>query len=1282
MLNCQLFLHYKRKVNLFILLYFLAFLNHSIYAQSDYVLNKTIKWGKKDFYISENQRIESYVFDNALITSFPLPLPVFSEKIFSENNFDLSISIQNQVYEIADAGIFENIDFPDNTLLISRSSESDKTFYELLIFPFKKSEIKGQIQRLVSFDIVVKEKAVSDKKPEKNSNYRAANNSILSSGNWYKLRVNESGVYKIDYNFLKNIGIEPSTVNPKNIRIYGNGGGMLPMTNNVSRPEDLTENAIMVIGEDDNTFNSGDYILFFGQSAHRWVYDDNSKMYKHQFNYYSDYAYYFLTISNEAGLRISNQQSLSENANQTVNSYDFYAFHEKVLKTEVVEYVKSGRDWYGEEFNLTLNYKIPINVPDINLSFPVKFTSHLAGRSSVNSSFSVLADGKSFSQSIYPVNTSDYLANYSSPNESTFSFMPGNGNLEFNYIYNKPNSNSVGWLNFLRVNARSDLKINSGQYCFRDTSVVGKGISEIQINSSLPDINIWNVTNPLKPVYQQKNKSGNLFSFKQKFDKLTEFVVFANGGEKIPVFVEKIDNQNLHAVVDVDMIIISHPDYLNQAKTLADFRRKNDSLTVYVTTPNLIYNEFSSGAQDITAIRDFLRNVYKNNTDPDKQLKYVLLLGDASYDYRDVLNGNTNRIPTYQSPTIFSPISSYASDDYFGFLDDNEGNWDDIWATMNHDIDIAIGRLPVSTSQQASDVVNKIIHYYSTSSQGDWRNHILFVADDVDESGLNAHAEHSEYLANYLNSNVKNINLNKVYMDAYQQVSTSNGFKYPDAQKALNSIVDKGMFIVNYIGHGGEVGWAHERVLEVSDIKSWKNYDKLSIFITATCEFSRYDDPVRVSAGELVLLNPKGGASALLTTSRVVYVQANEDLTSNIYENNLFERVNGKHKRVGDVVVKAKNRTKFSDNTRKFILLGDPSMKMAIPDLIVKTDYAPDTFKALDKVTISGSIEDISGNKINTFNGKINTTIFDKPILMKTLDNDKVGKSINFWSMNNIIFKGTSSVNNGKFSFSFIVPKDISYAENKGKISYYAFNNTEDASGYYENFIVGGSTDSVYSDDKPPVVKVFIGDSNFISGGITGENPVLYVQVKDDNGINTVGNGIGHEILGFLNDGNPFVLNNYYQSKLNSYKEGEIWYPLSNLPEGKHSIMVKVWDVSNNSATGSVDFVVRKSEEFIISNIFTYPNPFTKSTVISFEHNMSETAIDVNIDIYSSKGELVKNIRESLQPGSSNRTTSIEWNPYQDAYNSIEPGLYIINIYLQTEDGLFTKGSGKTIYVR
>jgi len=1253
----------------------------TVFAQNnEIIIERNLEWTVKNTVFPNGKEVSYFTFDGSLLRNIdPFPLPEYYESIpINPDQGTIKLDILEVVFSKADTLLINTTAISSELdLSASITHQAGHSFLNIHFVPLR-FNIESQL--FEKLDFIKLKVVIQPASPKKKLATRNSSASVLATGNWYKIRIAETGIYKIDYDLLKNMGINPDQIDPRKIQLFGNGGGMLPQPNSAQRPNDLSENSIYVFGEADGKFDKSDYILFFGQGPHVWYYDQNDKIYKHVFNYYSDYAFYFLTVGQNTGLRIQNKEILTENPDIVTTTYNYITFHEKVYRTEVSDYVKSGRDWFGEEFSVTTKQEFTFSIPEISLSSPVRFISSVAGRSAATNYFSINVAGNSFTQKMLGVYTSDYLAEYCYPVTNIFSFLPTSGTIKFSYSYQKNESTSAGWLNYITLNARANLLINSGQFSFRDTSALHSGIIEYRITSSKSEISIWDVSDINNPISIKKVKDGNQYYFRSDEDTLRQYIAFVSGGEKIPVFVEKIKNQNLHAIENVDMIIVTKALFYEAAKKLADHRAQNDHLNVQIVLIDDIYNEFSSGAQDVTAIRDFVRFVYLKDSVPEKNLKYLLLFGNASYDYRNILPSNTNFIPTYQSLRIYSPINSYASDDYFSFLDDEEGDWENV-SSFDDKMDISVGRIPVSTLSEAHDVVDKIINYSSNKSFGDWRNKVLFVSDDVDDSGLNAHFTHSEYLSDYLSKNVKNVNVEKIYMDAYVQVSGSNGHKYPDAQAAINEQMQKGVLIVNYIGHGGEVGWAHERVLEISDINSWTNFDKLPVFITATCEFSRYDDPERVSAGQHVLLNPNGGGVALLTTSRVVYISGNETLTSNMFKDNLFEKTGNRYKTLGEILITTKNRTGSDPNTRKFILLGDPSMQIAIPELNVITTSLPDTLKALEEVTIAGEIQDISGNVLTDFNGTLCPTIFDKATLMKTLDNDNKGLSLPFTLMKNVIYKGKSSIDSGNFTFSFIVPKDISYAEGNGKISYYAYNTQMDACGNDMDIIVGGTSSEAIADYTPPVIKLYIGDTNFINGGITDENPLLLAKVYDENGINTTGNGVGHEILCFLDSDAPVIINDYYQSLLNSYQYGEIRFPFQSLSEGEHTVSIKVWDVANNSAEASLTFYVKSSDEPTIRNIFNFPNPFTQETYFSFEHNFGSDVINVRIDIFDIMGSLVRTIEQDIV-SEGPRISTISWNPSFDYGVTYKSGLFVYRITLTNDSGQIIQGTGKMNYIK
>ncbi|NTV82937.1 MAG: type IX secretion system sortase PorU, partial [Bacteroidales bacterium] len=624
-------------------------------------------------------------------------------------------------------------------------------------------------------------------------------------------------------------------------------------------------------------------------------------------------------------------------------------------------------------------------------------------------------------------------------------------------------------------------------------------------------------------------------------------------------------------------------------------------------------------------------------------------------------------------------VYSIASDDYYGFLD---GPGDNL-------LDIGIGRFPVQTVEQATIAVDKIIHYATNSEivMKDWRNVLCFVADDEDG---NLHLRQAEEMADYVDTNYGVYNIDKIYVDAFPQASTPGGQRSPEVNLAINNRIDKGCLIMNYTGHGGEVGWGHERFLENSDINSWTNYDHMPIFITATCEFSRYDDPERTSAGEYAYLNPQGGAIAMFTTARATFGGSNFNLNTALFDY-MFEENNGEYYRFGDLIRLAKNNGGVDGNDKKFILLGDPALHLAYPksDIITTrindedVSMQPDTLQALKKITIEGEVINSTWNGNIPFNGTVYPIVFDKPSQITTLGSDPTSYQNMFEIQNNILYKGKAQVTDGKFSFTFIVPKDIAYQYGFGKISYYAANDELDAHGFYDNIMVGGLDQSVEPDNAGPRIELFMNNPYFVFGGITDENPDMLAYVSDASGINTVGTGIGHDIVATL-DGNtekPIILNEFYESDLDSYTSGTIRYPIYGLEEGLHTLSLKVWDVFNNSTEASIEFTVVSSERFMISELGNYPNPFNDKTSFIFSHNQAEGELDVKLNIYNLNGQIVKTFETSIIP-TGYRSQPIDWDGSADSGVPLAKGMYIYRVIVRNEQGQTDDLAGKLILIK
>jgi len=1244
--------------------------------------NKIIlKWKAPKTAVYTETYSEKYLyFEGAKYDGISHQIPVYiNRKRLASNVKGITASLNNMEFEDLLSSDLDNItgidQIGDEIAITATVTYFKKTPHSRISFvPIRKNASTGIFQKLISFNLdVVPAEFIDGNSKKKKAQYAA--NSVLQGGSWYKISVTQDGIYKLTYSFLSGLGIDVDNINPQNLRIYGNGGGMMPYDNSVFRYDDLEENAIEVVGEADGIFNGNDYILFYGEGPTSWGYSFPDARYKHQLNLYSEKTYYFLTADGGNGTpkRIASQASESS-FNTTVTNFDDYKFHEAEIENLLI----SGREWYGEKFDVVTSYSFPFSFPNISSSVTLEISVIGRAIAPATGEFSVLGNGSALtSLDLYTSSVNgNYLQDYGVPKSDVTTFSSGDA-VTISVSYSKSEPSSVGWLNYIELNARRELKMSGNQMGFRDIQSVGAGnISKFFISNATSSVRVWEVTNPTNCSEMADSLFGSTLEFSIITDSLRQFVAF-NGNTYLSAgAVGSIANQNIHGLIgQPEFVIVTNSAFKTQADDLAAFHRANDNMTVEVVTNSEVYNEFSSGAQDITAIKDLMRMLYNRAADSTELPKYLLLFGDGSYDNLHRLSNNTNYIPTYQSADSYKPVWSYVSDDYFGLLDDNEGD------NPNDDLDIGIGRFPVQSAAEAEAMVYKVTNYNSSNTMRDWRNVVCFIADDQDG---NIHIDPSDDIAIHIDTTYCEYNIDKIYIDAYQQVSTAGGQRYPEATIAINRRVEKGALLINYTGHGGELGWAHERILENSDINNWSNFNSLPVFTTATCEFSRFDDPARTAAGEFVYLNPNGGGIALLTTVRLVFSGANEALTRNFYET-VFVPINGEMPRLGDIVMITKNKTGNGVNSRKYCLLGDPALRLAYPEHEVLTDSINgqvvmgdnDTLNALSLVTISGHIDNTAGGKYTSFNGTVYPTVYDKALVITTLKNDPDSDVKNFDLQKSILFRGKATVTNGEFNFSFIVPKDIAYQNDFGRISYYAENGVTDAHGCYEEFIIGGSASNIAADNTGPQVDLYMNDTSFVFGGITNESPTMLAFIFDEHGINTSGNGIGHDLVAILDGAtnNPIILNDDYIADRDTYKSGSISYDFSDLEKGNHTLSLKVWDVYNNSTEAITEFVVAPSAELALSHVLNYPNPFTTYTEFWFEHNRPGQNLDVQIQIFTISGRLIKTINTSVftlgfRPDPK-IYTDLTWNGKDDFGDNIGRGVYVYHLKVKAEDGSF-----------
>ena len=1096
-----------------------------------------------------------------------------------------------------------------------------------------------------------------------------APNSVLASGNWYKIGVKQEGMYKVDMAMLNSLGVSTSALSSASIRLYGNGGSMLPESNATARIDDLFENSIEMVDGGDGLFNGTDYFVFYAPGPNNWEKDSTSQSFHHRKNLYSDTAFYYINIGG-TGKRVS-QQSPQGQPTVTVNSFNERYFYEN----DLVNLINSGKEWYGEEFNNnpggSLTRSFTVDWPGLLTGQPLRLITALAGRSvGAGTAFTVKMNGQAAQTVSLRSVTGGFLDEFATESVQQTPLNVSQTSLALSFTLGTSVSGAQGWLNWFELFGRRNLSINgTNTLFFRDwQSVANNSVANFQIGNTGAGVAVWDITDALQPVKMNVTVNGSQTSFSNTAFRLREYVAFGNANLSLPIAVGKINNQNLHNVATADMLIITHNSLLSEAQRLAAFHLQHDGLKTVIANIDQVFLEFGGGNPDPAAIRDFVKMYFdKAGSDPSKRPKYVLLFGSASYDYKSRITGNSNLVPGFESVNSLDPLNTYTSDDFFGFLDDS----DDI--NLNNplaNIDIGIGRIPARNIAEAKTMVDKIIHYYDTKSLGAWRNETVYVADDQDQD---LHLQDAETVsANARSSNLL-LNQSKIYLDAYPLVSSSGGARYPAVNDAIVNRIFNGTLIFNYSGHGNYQRLAEEAVLTQVELNRFNNPDKLPLFITASCDFAPHDDPAKNSLGSGILTGNANGAIALLTTTRLVFAYSNRVINDNYLQIALKPEPNGQYLTLGESVKRAKNFTAISTgdvlNNRKFTLLGDPALQLAFPQLRLqltsvngKTITGSDTLRALGKYTFEGQVTDASGNPVTNFNGIMQPTLYDKAQTVKTLGNDPSSPVAGFSQQTGVLYKGNATVTNGKFHFTFIVPKDINFQAGKSRISLYADDTKQDASGVNTSFYVGG-TGSISSDNTGPVILPFLNDEKFQNGGLTNENPALLVKLFDSSGISTSGNGIGHDITAILdgNERNVLILNNFYTSVQDSYQEGKVLFQLPVLTEGKHTLRIKAWDVANNSSEVTLDFIVVKQLILQIGNVRNYPNPFTSSTTIAFEHNQPNTDLDVTVNIYTETGAWVKQIHRVLNT-SGTRNCEINWLGDDQSGAKLKKGIYIYKV--------------------
>ncbi len=1186
-------------------------------------------------------------------------------------------------------------------------------YYNAQVGAFKSE--KGNVYRLVSFNISTASDSTSKLATAVTSKVGTTENP-LKNGTFYKIKVDTTGVFKITKKFLTDNGINPASINPKNFRVYGNGGLALPEFNQDSRYSALQENAIQVVGEDDGIWNDEDYVLFYAQGPNGFnVYKNNvattnrrtetrSDQSMHFKNIYEDHAYYFINFDIGPGKRIQNDDISLPGI--LISRYDDFQF----IDEDKQNLLKIGRVWVDSPFIskvVTFKTRSSIRPEDV-----IRYRTSVVAYFSQNNSITYNINGQN--------ELTTPIANNANNYSKLTSFAGSVNNLSGNTISinlstnTGANPNGSFYFDYAEVLYKEDLTFNDKQMNFRSYDIIENSgtLYGFSLSNSISAEQVWDVSD-VTNAKRKVNKSGSnsVFNFGHLANSNTfynEFVAFNHSSAYTPSFVAKIENQDLYGLQNIDYLIITSKEMMPDAKRLADHHSTKNGFKTEVVDVEKIYNEFSSGSKDITAIRDFVTRL-KNERGG---LKYLFILGDTSYDYKDVTAKNDNIVPSYQSEISSSFESSFVTDDYFVMTKPQTN----VYITQNLP-DLPVGRLPASNISEAKLMIDKTLAYYNnlpgqSSPFGEWRMRLDFVSDDDFDGGIPFHNEMEASLKTNFETGTerKEYNVKKLYLDAFPAEASAGGQRFPQINQLISSAVGNSLYLF-YFGHGGINGWAQERVLTLDEIKAFNNYtpvySRFPLVSTITCEFTLWDEPEVQSAGEQVIKHNSGGAATMITSSRAIGVSYGRQFTK-LFTDEIFRLYNNDFLPLGDAHLKAKILKGFDSNHLKVNFLGDPAMKLSRPKQLLTIDNIESPvsgqLRALDFVKITGKILKEDGTVDSNFTGRVAVNIFDKRLNKKTLNNDKISgltPILEYTEEGSAIVKTSGKAVNGNYTVEFYVPKDINYDLGDGRILVYAENfETAKSSAFdvYANQVqkIGGINENGINDNTPPKVNLFMNNTNFADGGITDQNPMLLACITDDTGINSTGAGIGHDITVYL-DGeiiNTVILNEYYSSgegngcintSLADYQKGNVTYPFRNLKPGPHQLTFKVWDINNNSTTATLNFVVKDEadEKLVVNKLLNWPNPFTDRTFIQFEHNCDDI-LDVNVQIYTITGKLVRTLSapvssEPFLEGFRTPRQAIEWDGKDDYGATVGKGTYIYKVFARSQNQDKCKGSATAV---
>ena len=1137
----------------------------------------------------------------------------------------------------------------------------------------------GTYQRINSFKLSVlkqeKKSLMHSAKANEKSKY--ADNSVLASGKWVKVRVTDTGVYQITNSELAKMGFS----NPAKVKLYGYGGRILPENMMKSKVDDLQE---IPLWREDN------YVLFYGYGTIRW--EKNGSTYIHTPNHYSTYGCYFLTESEEVPKVFPKETSLSELGAASVTTFPDYTVYEK----DEFAWLEAGRKLF-EAYDYKNGNSKSYTFSDLNGltdAAGVITVAFSAYDTSGSTTVSVAVNGTNLPGVLnIGKTTSEY--NKATLAETNFVWSGSKNEKTIVTLTHNRNSGVSGHLDFIRLNYTRKLSLYNSYTSFRSEKA---GKMKFVIANANENTYVWNVTDVENYKQMEGTLSGGTYSFICNVATTDEFVVVNPKGtfKKVEV-VGEVPNQNLHQLKEVDMIIITPPnaEYIKQAQRLADAHEKHDRLVTKVVTSEQVYNEFSSGTPDATAYRWLMKMLYDRAED-GKEPKYLLLFADASFDNR-LLTTNwkkfkqDNFLLCFGSNNSVSETNSFVSDDYFGMLDD--GDAVNIDRLFSYAVDLGVGRFPIRSSIEAKEVVDKVIAYIENRNAGAWKNSVAFLGDDGKNNDGNIHMEQADAVANLAVKYNPSLLVNKVYWDAYKMEKSATGNSYPDVKKRVLELFKEGLLFFNYTGHGGPQSFSDELVINTGDLDDMVT-SKPPFWFTAACDIAPIDR-IDVSMGEAAFL--KGAAIGLLSTTRTVYPDPNCRMDS-VFVRFLFSKKGNDRLRLGDAVRKTKAHISgLSDNAQvndlQYVFIGDPALRLSIPEYEMVIDEFNGVktgnveipqIKAGGIVKVKGRILSGDGNVAEDFFGTVYPKVLDNEEKIVTHNNNGLApKAFEYYDRTKTIFAGSDSVRAGVFEFQFPVPLDINYSDESGLLNLYALNadKTLEGQSVFTDFLVGGTENGAMDTDSVgPKINLYLNTPNFMSGEKVNEAPYLIVELEDEDGINVSGNGIGHDIVAII-DNSPlytYVLNSYYEPVFGDYTKGIVRFKLPEVSEGKHKLLFRAWDIKNNSSSVLVEFEV--VDGLIVGlDITCTKSPAKDNTMFILTHDRPYAELEVGITVYDYAGRTLWTHQETGT--ADGNYYYVDWNLTTNSGQRLVPGVYLYKATISSEGSKEATQSRKIVIV-